>query len=167
MHGITEFAVDQLLEAELIVREEIKWRLREPSDRRIRCRLTVANRLGEHVELHMHIARRMPWQYTIVLVWRRAPIRRLDVRGSHRNVCDGSDETWTRSTHKHVWRDAFRDAWAYSPRDIPPTPALTLQQDEHPRVFEAFCAECQIQLDTVWVPPLDLPNQDTIGGGSS
>jgi hypothetical protein len=115
--------------------------------------------------MHMPVLR--PWQYDLALVFRDVPIRRLDVRSSHRNVCDGSNETWHRRTHKHVWRDQFRDAWAYTPSDIPPTPGMALVENEHQKVFEGFCEECSISIATPWVdPPLGGPTQETIGAGT-
>ena len=103
------------MRADLVIREKMVWRRRSPADRRVRLRLSVANSLGETVLFHMHMPVERPWQYDLALVWRDAPTRRLDVRGSHRNVCDGSNERWVRETHKHKWRDSYRDAWAYTP----------------------------------------------------
>ncbi len=127
----------------------------------------MANRLGEPVRLHMHIPVRIPWKYSIVLVWWNWPIRRLDVRGSHVNQCDGSGERWRRETHKHQWRDAYRDDWAYTPTDLPNTPGENVRPDEYRQVFEGFCKECSIRVETTWVDPdFNGPFQDTIRGGA-
>lgn len=164
---VSEAEVDGLMRADLVIRVPMTWSKRLPTDSRVRARLSVANSLGEAVFLHMHMPVRRPWQYHLALVWRDVPIRRLDVRSSHRNVCDGSNERWLRQTHKHAWRDQFRDAWAYSPSDIPATPGSILAADEHRKVFEAFCAECSISVATNWIdPPLGGPAQDTMGVGT-
>jgi hypothetical protein len=164
---VTEGAVDMVLKADLVIRGPMRWETRDPANRRVRCELPVASSLGESLTFHLHIAVRMPWQYTFCLVWRSEPIRRLDVRGSHRNTCDGSGETWTNETHKHVWRNAYRDAWAYTPSGLPKTPGLKTAEDEYRRVFEAFCEECNVRVDTDWVDPdLTGPLQDTFDRGT-
>ena len=167
MRVVNEASIEMLLAADLVIREDVVWSRREPTDRRVRLRLAVANRLGEPLWLHMHVPIAIPWQYSFALVWRKLPIRRLDVRGSHVNQCDGSGERWQNATHKQQWRDPYRDHWAYTPEDIPPTPALALGPDEYRRVFEAFCEECAIRVQTAWVDPdLQGPIQDTMGGAS-
>lgn len=164
---VLEAEVDRLMRSDLVIREQMIWKRRSPADSRVRLRLSVANSLGESVFLHMHMPIERAWQYNLALVWSDVPIRRLDVRCSHRNVCDGSDERWSRQTHKHLWRDQFRDAWAYTPTDIPATPGVALGQDEHRRVFEAFCVECHITVATSWVdPPLQVPTQRSMGTGA-
>jgi len=167
MNDVNETTIDILLRADLVIRAPIAWRQRDATDRRVRLHLPVANSLGEPLRLHAHIPIRIRWQYSMALVWRKVPIRRLDVRGSHVNQCDGSGERWRRETHKHRWRDAYRDAWAYTPDDIPDTSTIDVDQDEYRRVFEAFCGECKIRIETPWVAPdFDGPFQDTMGGTS-
>lgn len=165
MNDVNEATIEQLLRADLVIRAPIVWRQRDATDRRVRLDLPVANSLGEPVRLHAHVPIGIRWQYSMALVWRKVPIRRLDVRGSHVNQCDGSGERWRHATHKHRWRDAYRDAWAYTPDDIPDTTMFAVGQDEYRRVFEAFCNECQIRIETPWVgPDFDGPFQDTMGG---
>jgi hypothetical protein len=162
---VKEAVIEELLAAELVIREEMQWKRRD-IDRRIRLKLEVANRLGESLWLHMGIPLRVPWQYSLALVWNRLPVRRLDVRGSHVNQCDGSGQRWNGATHKHKWRDEYRDGWAYTPNDIPPTPGTSLGQNEHRQVFEAFCLESKVRVETDWVEPqLRGFAQETIGGG--
>jgi hypothetical protein len=127
----------------------------------------VANSIGEPIRLYMHVPVRIRWQYSLVLVWRKRPIRRLDVRGSHVNQCDGSGERWIGETHKHRWRDAYGDSWAYTPTGLPDTANRTVEQDEYRQMFESFCEECSIQVEATWIDPdFDGPYQDTIGGAA-
>lgn len=162
VHEINEAAVEALMEADLVIRQEMQWKRRD-NETRLRLRLNVANRLGEPVILHMSIPPRIPWQYSLALVWKR-PVRRLDMRGSHVNQCDGSNRRWQNETHKHKWRDQYRDGWAYTPDDIPLTPGTALLDGEYQRVFEAFCRESNVELESHWVEPdLDVPYQNTMG----
>lgn len=164
MDVVNEATIEKLLEADLVVRQGIVWSARDDTDRRVRLKATVANRLGEEVWLHMHIPVNLPWIYTIALIWRRTAIRRLDVRGSHVNQCDDG-RRWDSETHKHRWRDQYRDGWAYSPTDLPDTSAIDIGPGEYRRMFEAFCAESQIRLEVEWVEPIIGGRyQDTIGG---
>lgn len=165
MNEVNETTISQLLKADLVIRAPIIWKPRDPTDTRVRFEVAVANSFGEPLRLYMHVPVRIRWQYTIVLVWRRLPIRRLDVRGSHVNLCDGSGERWRNETHKHRWIDAYRDGWAYTPADVPDTTGLAVGPEEYQRVFEAFCQECSIRVESDWVDPdSDGPFQDTIGG---
>lgn len=163
MNDVNESAIEDLLAADLVVRQNLVWSARDDTSKRIRLKVPVANRLGEEVWLHMHIPVYLPWSYNLVLVWKGTPIRRLDVRGSHVNQCD-EGQRWAQQTHKHRWRDQFRDHWAYTPADLPDTTGATLSLNEHRSVFEAFCKESGIRIETQWVEPT-IPGryQDTIG----
>lgn len=164
MYEVNEAAIEHLLAADLVVRATVQWGPRDATDRHVRLALPVANSLGEPLRLHMHVPVRIPWKYSLALIWRNSPIRRLDVRGSHVNQCDGSGERWTRQTHKHRWRDAYRDSWAYSPNDIPDTSGLDVDSNEYRQVFEAFCRECGVRVETNWEDPdFKGPFQDTMG----
>ena len=111
--------------------------------------------------MDLTVNRNLPGKYTYQL--RQAPafvcLRRLDVRGTHTNrKHTGSDESWKRRTHKHAFRDACGDAFAYTPTDIPDTgsPSNSPDPREHELVFEAFCTECGIEVGGNWVdPPLE------------
>lgn len=164
---VNETSISRLLGADLVIRAPIVWKPRDPTDRRVRFDVAVANSLGEPVRLYMHVPVRIRWQYSIALVWRTLPIRRLDVRGSHANQCDSSGERWRNETHKHQWRDVYRDGWAYTPTDLPPTTRRRVGRTEYQEVFDAFCKECSIRVETAWVAPdFNGPFQDTIGGAS-
>jgi hypothetical protein len=164
MEVVNEATIERLFEADLVVRHNFVWGVRDDTDKRVRLKLSVANRLGEEVWLHMHIPVNLPWMYTLALVWRKIAIRRLDVRGSHINQCDDG-RRWDNETHKHTWRDQYRDGWAYAPTDLPDTPGYEVGHGEHRRVFEAFCSESKIRLESEWVEPvIGGRYQDTIGG---
>jgi hypothetical protein len=122
-------------------------------------RVAVDNEQGDPLEIEMHISRRRPWHYSLVLLWDKRPVKRLDVRGSHTNVCDGSGQRWRSETHKHSFSDSYEMAQAYDPSDIPMTPSQQLQPDEHRFVFEAFCQECGVELDYRWTAPSFGPRQ--------
>lgn len=156
LEDLSEHAIRRLLESPTVVRARIVWRDTGP---RVRMRAPVDNEPGEALEVEMHVSRQIRWSYNIVLLWADRPIKRLDVRQSHRNVCDGSGRRWRWQTHKHAYSDRYEMAQAYDPRDIPPTPDHNLQPDEYRRVFEAFCQECGIRLDSSWVDPTFDPRQ--------
>ena len=145
MSDLSEHAIERLLAGRTVVRGTVAWDERAP---RVRTRTSVDNEPGEPLELEMHVSRRRPWHYTIVLLWAKRPIKRLDVRGSHTNVCDGSRQRWRSQTHKHAYTDRYELAQAYDPDDIPPTPSDQVLPDEYRRLFEAFCQECGIDLAT-------------------
>lgn len=164
MNDVNETSINQLLAADLVVRQNMAWRIRDDTSKRVRLKVAVANRLGEEVWLHMHISMNLPWNYNLALVWRGVAVRRLYVRGSHVNQCE-EGHRWVNETHKHRWRDQYRDCWAYTPTDIPDTSGTSLSLSEHRRVFEAFCAESGIRIEADWVDPIiEGRYQDTIGG---
>lgn len=104
--------------------------------------------------MYVRIPRPLPWQYHLVLVVGRMCIRRLDVRGSHTNP-DPEREEWQLQTHKHRFTDRWGDRWAYTPDDLPPTPADTdVPAREYRQVFEAYCHECNIDTSQLaWEDP--------------
>jgi hypothetical protein len=133
------------------------WQI-EPSE--IRAELTVRNAGGHQARMYFRIPRAIPWQYHLVLVVSRQCIRRLDVRGSHTNP-DPARERWQLRTHKHRFTDAWGDRWAYTPDDLPPTPAnVDVTTTEYRQVFEAYCHECYIDTSQlVWEdPPIGARN---------
>ncbi len=119
---------------------------------------------GAGLVLDLSLSRVRPWRYTYQLRSGGVQIRRLDVRGSHRNHV-GEPGVWRDETHKHRWTDLYGDAIAYSPDDIPAKPGTTVGADEYRAVFEAFAAECRITLTGGyrWVEP-DL--ESSSGGGA-
>lgn len=69
------------------------------------------------------------------LLWNNVTVRRLDIAGSHNNRHSDS-EKWSGKTHKHAWRDACWDRFAYTPTDITETTTHG--------ILKQFCAECGI-----------------------
>lgn len=164
MQDVSEHTIAVLLARPAIVRGRLTWHARPP---RIRAHVAVDNEPGELLEIEMHVSSRRPWHYSIVLLWSRRPIKRLDVRGSHTNQCDGSGRRWTAQTHKHPYSDQYELGQAYTPEDIPPTPNLRLAPGEHREVFEAFCKECNIDLDYEWEDPPHTARQITTIEGAT
>jgi hypothetical protein len=105
------------------------------------------------VALDLNINSKLLWKYTYQLRLGSQPIRRLCVRGSHRNRCGGSTESWISETHKHRYTDECGDSFAYAPSPFPATPDLTVTPSEYREVFEAFCDECNIERQVEWVEP--------------
>jgi hypothetical protein len=156
LREVSEHTVALLLAADPIVRNSPSWREDHPE---LKAEIDVHNGRGEPLVIDLAISIQLPWKYKYQLRWGFMPIRRLDVRGSHRNICDGSNERWQRQTHKHLYRDPYRMSWAYSPVDIPTTAVLSVSPGEYRDVFEAFCKECGIAVECEWVDPdLDRPS---------
>ncbi len=89
-------------------------------------------------------------------------LRRLDLRDSHRNP-DGT--YWHAETHKHLWSESSRNAVAYTPTDIPHDQSSDFDgTDDYRAVFEAFVAECKIELgpDYKWSDPPLLGSQQPL-----
>lgn len=111
-----------------------------------------------------------PWEHTCIL--RHVPsgrnVRRLDLRGTHRDRSSG--EEWINRTHKHRWSEADGDKSVYTPDDIchkPSVPYVTSMNDladEYRQVFEDFTKECLINLGPtyIWTHPPYPEVQDTI-----
>jgi Family of unknown function (DUF6978) len=138
----------------LTVRVPPKWGTRSVT---VETKISVENERGETIWLDMHISTRVPWKYSVQLRWGNEPVRRLDVRGTHRNPRGGKH--WRNETHKHRWTDAHRMNLAYSPKDLADTTAKAVTPEEYRLTFEAFCKECGIVLAPSyrWVEPVFGP----------
>ena len=68
----------------------------------------------------------------------------LDLGESHRNP----DGAILRGTHKHRWRDRWKDRCAYRPPDI------TAGWDDPVTVWKQFCAEANLRHDGVLEQPI-------------
>jgi hypothetical protein len=125
----------------------------------VETKISVENKRGETIWRDMHISTIVPWKYTVQLRWGNEPVRRLDVRGTHRNPGRGRSQYWRNETHKHRWTDAHRMNLAYSPTDLPDTTAKAVAPGEYRLIFEAFCKECGIVLASSyrWVEPVFGP----------
>lgn len=129
----------------------------------VRFTVPVHTSLGETLSVKGRIELDAVESSHWMLVWgdkageeQPANLRRLDLRDSHPNP-DG--QVWDHQTHKHLWSAADGNDWAYTPTDIPhdtsPEPDTP---DDYRRIFEAFVAECKIELgpDYKWTdPPLE------------
>jgi hypothetical protein len=140
--------------SKLTLRVSPKWDDRGAT---VETRISVDNQRGETIWLDMHISTRVPWKYSVQLRWGNEPVRRLDVRGTHRNPL--RSQHWRNETHKHRWTDAHKMNVAHSPTDLPDTTAKTVTPEEYRLVFEAFCKECGIVLAPSyrWVEPVFGP----------
>lgn len=167
MRFLTDGEAAALLTAEKMVDEPLSWE--EQSERYVRTQVAVVNGLGEYLYLSGKVNRRRPGASSWALVWGRKvdgehpeSIRRLDLRGKHRNP-DG--EWWHGRTHKHRWSVADNNAWAYTPDDIPhEVTGSVVGVDNYREVFEAFAAECAVTLGDGYEwsdPPLEEATQQT------
>lgn len=170
MPTLTRKQIEVLLEAELIVVDVLKW---EPGSAGwVRAVVAVDNSHGLPLRLNLQVSTRLPGAYSYSLLNGGQTLRRLDVRGSHANngAC-GSDERWVRRTHKHHYTDEHGDRCAYTPTDLPDTPGGlgTVAPGEYRRLFEAFCVECGIEVQTRWREPVrhEPPPTLDLGGGTA
>ncbi|GAB2936076.1 hypothetical protein [Streptomyces rhizosphaericola] len=128
----------------------------------------VRSDLADRFDLIFRIKVDLAWEYTLIL--RHLPsgvnIRRLDVRGTHR---DRAGEDYICRTHKHRWSEARDNKDVYEPTDIRhdpavPSPAsLEVLDEEYRRVLTDFMGECNISLGAGYnwtsppAPPQTLP----------
>lgn len=119
---------------------------------KIEGRVRVEAAVDDVFELMIRLCPDKPWSPTCVLLHKvtGTNVRRLDVRGTHRDRTGG--EEWINRTHKHRWSVARGDRDVYTPDDIrhdpaiPDTLAMKDLADEYRQVFEDFAAECLIDL---------------------
>lgn len=155
---LTDGEAVALLAADKHVEERVVWHAR--NGRFTRMQVGVVNALGEHLSLTGQVSALRPGASSWALVWGRKgqsehpeAIRRLDLRGTHRNP-DG--QWWRCETHKHRWSAADNNDWAYTPDDIPhDVPGSVVGVDSYREIFEAFAAECDVSLGTgyEWADP--------------
>lgn len=78
---------------------------------------------------------------SFALLYRNTPIRKYTVHARHRNPNSGQI---LQEPHKHTWDDVWEDSIAYIPDDI---------RAGNPNVeLLDFLSECNITLDSVYVP---------------
>ncbi|MFJ9343457.1 hypothetical protein ACIRP0_29820 [Streptomyces sp. NPDC101733] len=130
--------------------------------------IPVRSDLSDRFDLIFRIKVDLAWEYTLIL--RHLPsgvnIRRLDVRGTHR---DRIGEDYVCRTHKHRWSEARANKDVYAPTDIrhevavPEDTSLEAMDQEYRRVLLDFMGECNITIGSGynWVippaPPQTLP----------
>ncbi|MEU1364642.1 hypothetical protein ABZ454_00670 [Streptomyces sp. NPDC005803] len=128
----------------------------------------VRSDLADRFDLLFRIKVDLAWEYTLIL--RHLPsgvnVRRLDVRGTHR---DRAGEDYICRTHKHRWSEARNNKDVYEPTDIRHDPAvpsdasLEVLDEEYRRVLTDFMGECNISLGAGYnwtsppAPPQTLP----------
>lgn len=129
--------------------------------------------LSCRLELRMRIGNDNPWEYMLMLLHPldRVCLRRLDIRGTHRDRAGGED--YINRTHKHRWSVARGDKDVYAPDDIRHNPdpvfdaTFETMDEEYDRVVRDFIAECRMSVGDayVWVPPPSFPRtQPTFEG---
>ena len=142
---------EELLQSNLRLQGQPQW---QETSQHVKTVLVVNSDADATVYFDVTLVRRVPWLYHLQLRWEKYPVRRLDVRDSHSNPHGSDGQTWSNETHKHAWREEYGDGWAYTPDGLPIAPGYDVAPDEYREVFEAFCAECGIDLeDFVWVEP--------------
>lgn len=150
MARLTEANAEHILQAGLRITSPISWNTKSVTWRWFE--VGVHNDLGVALVLHMQVNQRTPERYSIHLRSGPDHLRRLDIRGSHANK-DSERRIWNWETHKHRWTDEFGDGWAYTPDGIPADGDAVAPQ-EYRAVFEAFCDECAIMIETQWIEPV-------------
>ncbi len=94
--------VELLLQSGFVLIQSLVWNM---DGHWWKARVPVQSPHGVRVLLDLNIHTKLDWRYVYQLRWGVQPIRRLCVRGSHRNHCGGSHESWTFETHKHRYTD--------------------------------------------------------------
>lgn len=153
---LSEAEIDHIIgTSPLKVGSQIVWTLE--AAQLVAIPTVVGRGVDTQLVMDMHISTILPGKYTFQLRQLGGPnLRRLDVRGSHRNrPSTGDAEKWNGRTHKHRFRDLHGDRFAYTPDDIPDTSAPTISPNpgEYREVFMAFCAECGIDEAGMWSDP--------------
>jgi hypothetical protein len=167
---LTDGEADALLACTKSVETPVFW---TPHDRRrLRMSVPVTNTLSERLTLTGSVSRDLPGMSSWTLTWGNKvagdfteAIRRLDLRGKHLGNADGA--VWNYETHKHRWTQTDGDREAYTPDDIPHEhPGTPQTRDDYRAIFEAFSAECAIDLGAGYQwsdPALDSEDKMTDG----
>jgi hypothetical protein len=128
--------------AGLALQVPVQWKDRTSC---VRAQMAIHNVHAFPLFVGMQVTKDKPWKPTVYLMCENEHLRRLDVNGSHANRTS-DHEQWMNRTHKHRWSEAHRDAVAYTPEDIPSIPWSDVTGRHLREVFEAFLAECQIEM---------------------
>ncbi|MEU1161848.1 hypothetical protein ABZ372_14315 [Streptomyces sp. NPDC005921] len=173
----TDDVAEKILSATVnaLLNAPIRWRSKsvrkDGRASQLEGNVPVRSDLSERFDLIFRIKVDLAWEYTLIL--RHLPsgtnIRRLDVRGTHR---DRMGEDYLCHTHKHRWSEARGNKDVYAPTDIrhdPAVPAdasLAVLDAEYRRVLLDFMGECNIAIGTgyTWssppAPPDALPLEE-------
>jgi hypothetical protein len=113
------------------------------------------------LDLRMRIGLDKPWDYSLMILHPPDGIilRRLDIRGTHRDRDSG--EEFINRTHKHKWSQQRKNKDVYAPDDIRHAPdpifsaSLASMDEEYDRVVRDFIAEAKMAVGVgyVWMPP--------------
>lgn len=125
------------------------------------------------LDLRVRIGLDLPWDYSLMILHPLdgAILRRLDIRGTHRDRKGGED--YLNRTHKHRWSQRRKNEDVYAPNDIRHSPepifnaTLATMDEEYDRVVRDFIAEAKMAVGSgyVWEPPTLLrPIQPLIDG---
>ena len=146
---VTDQALSALLSVAAEARTEgvITWTKRKPHiyEGKIAVRTALSDcALGL---LRVYFVDPRPSEISCQYLINGAPVRRVDVNGSHRDVIN--------KTHKHTYIPALGTESFYFPNDIPAVPlGPTVAPGTCRAVFEAFAAECFVLLDDgYWEEP--------------
>jgi hypothetical protein len=148
---LTESHVDRLLAEGSSLVDAVRWAPQLRNSRWTQFAAFLDSPSETALRLVMAVNTSLPGKYTILLLRGEQVLRRLDVRGSHRNPTAASGAHWSGETHKHRWTDDFADKVAYAPADI--TTADPFDRSEYEATFRAFCAECSIAFSGAWSDP--------------
>lgn len=146
---VTDQTLDVLLSgaAQATTTGRLFWRVQKP--RVHEGKIEVLTRLSDCAvgELRIYYVDPRPSEIHCQYLVNGAPIRRLDVNGSHRKIVN--------KTHKHTYIPSSGTESFYYPDDIPSVPfGPTVAVDTYRVVFEAFAKECHVLLgDGYWTQP--------------
>jgi hypothetical protein len=123
---------DALSRTPKIVRDAIIWEALDEHRHRFTVRV-YAPEMKVVLELVGNIGRT---NNSFALLYRKYPIRRLDLRGRHKSP----DGRLFNGHHKHIWDETHEDRFCYTPEDIDP-------EDDIDAVLFAFLEEENIQFE--------------------
>jgi hypothetical protein len=147
---LPEANVERIFSEGLVFEDDVRW-TPQPSNRNwLQFEGFLDSPSDTSLRLNMAVSILREERYRIIVRRGEQILRRLCVRGSHRNPLASSGETWIGKTHKHRWTEQFADKLAYTPPDIA-TP--TFERSEYERVFRAFCKESNIDFRGRWNDP--------------
>jgi hypothetical protein len=147
---LSEAQVDRFCAEGSVLADDVHWTILPSNPNWTQFGGFVDARRETAVRLIMTVSLLRPEKYTLLLLRGEQVLRRLDVRGSHRNPPATSGQEWKVQTHKHAWSDGYADKVAYTPPDVR---TMTFARDEYEVIFRAFCRECGVDFQGRWTDP--------------
>lgn len=147
---LSEAQVERILTEGFVLEDDIRWAPQPSNPNWLQFGAFLDAGTEASVRINMAVSMLRREKYKIVLLRGEQVLRRLDVRGSHRNPRTAGGESWCASTHKHRWTDIYADKAAYTPTDIS---ASTFNSGEYEVTFLEFCGECNIDFRGQWQDP--------------